>query len=78
MLAGAPILKLLESTTTLLVTAITNPCNPKVCVRPGSGHQAVLSNPLVSPLPPCPLLQRLRTYFHRTHKFGFTLLSPRA
>jgi hypothetical protein len=73
MLAGAPILKLLESTTTLLATAITNPCNPKVCVRPGSGHQAVLSNPLVSPL-----LQRLRTYFHRTHKFGFTLLSPRA
>jgi hypothetical protein len=47
LLAGSPIL-MLEST----ITHITQPprpspihgCNPKVCVRPGSGHRAVLSN----------------------------------
>jgi hypothetical protein len=38
---------MLESTITLIATAITNPwSNPKACARPGSGHQAVLTNPV--------------------------------
>ena len=62
---------MLESTITLLATAITNhECNPKVCAKPGFGHRVVLTN-----------LVRCCTAFahilHLTHKFGFTLLSLR-
>jgi hypothetical protein len=60
---------MLESTITLLATAITNPWIKSKSMREtyvrasGSAYQ------------PSPLLQRLRPYFHLTHKFGFTLLS---
>jgi hypothetical protein len=60
---------MLESTTTLPATAITNPWMQSKIMREtwiwASG----------SVYKPSPLLQRLRAYSHLTHKFGFTLLS---
>jgi hypothetical protein len=63
---------MLESTTTLPATHISNPWTKSKRTRE---TRNVASN---SAYKPSSLLQRLRAYSHLTHKFGFTLLGPLA